>query len=94
MKVFAWQMLQRNSIKREIKRLELQVAQLAASLNKRTPQAHFFRFRRRPQSKVIELEIKYIFFLMLMASYRQEDGPDEGVENSHGISFFIYMNEE
>jgi hypothetical protein len=37
MKVFAWQMLHKNSIKREIKRLELQVAQLAASLNKRTP---------------------------------------------------------
>jgi hypothetical protein len=35
MKVFAWQMMHRNSIKREIKRLELQVAQLAASLNKR-----------------------------------------------------------
>jgi hypothetical protein len=34
MKIFAWQMLHRNSIKREIKRLELQVAELAAALNK------------------------------------------------------------
>jgi multisubunit Na+/H+ antiporter MnhG subunit len=34
LKIFAWQMLHRNSIKREIKRLELQIAELAAALNK------------------------------------------------------------
>jgi hypothetical protein len=34
MKVFAWQMLHRNSIKREIKRLELRIAELAKSLDK------------------------------------------------------------
>ena len=34
MKIFAWQMLHRNSIKREIKRLELRVAELASSLDK------------------------------------------------------------
>ena len=32
MKIFAWQMLARNSIKREIKRLELRIADLAQSL--------------------------------------------------------------
>lgn len=32
MKVFAWQMIARNSIKREIKRLELRIAELTASL--------------------------------------------------------------
>jgi len=32
MKVFAWQMIARNSIKREIKRLELRIAELPASL--------------------------------------------------------------
>jgi hypothetical protein len=34
MKIFAWQMLHRNSIKREIKRLELQIAELTAPLSK------------------------------------------------------------
>jgi len=34
MKIFAWQMLHRNSIKREIKRLELRLAELAAALGK------------------------------------------------------------
>ncbi|KPK33963.1 MAG: hypothetical protein AMJ65_19025 [Phycisphaerae bacterium SG8_4] len=34
MKVFAWQMIHRNSIKREIKRLELRIAALAESLEK------------------------------------------------------------
>jgi hypothetical protein len=34
MKIFAWQMIHRNSIKREIKRLELRVAALAESLEK------------------------------------------------------------
>jgi uncharacterized membrane protein YbjE (DUF340 family) len=34
MKVFAWQMLARNSVKREIKRLELRVAELAQALDK------------------------------------------------------------
>ena len=34
MKVFAWQMLHRNSIKREIKRVELQIAELMASTSK------------------------------------------------------------
>ncbi len=32
MKVFAWQMIARNSIKREVKRLELRIAELSASL--------------------------------------------------------------
>jgi uncharacterized membrane protein YjjB (DUF3815 family) len=32
MKVFAWQMIARNSVKREIKRLELRIAELPASL--------------------------------------------------------------
>lgn len=32
MKIFAWQMLARNSIKREIKRLELRIADLAQTL--------------------------------------------------------------
>jgi hypothetical protein len=32
MKVFAWQMLARNSIKREIKRLELRIAELAQAV--------------------------------------------------------------
>jgi hypothetical protein len=36
MKVFAWQMLHRNSIKREIKRLELRIDELMASPNKMT----------------------------------------------------------
>jgi hypothetical protein len=36
MKIFAWQMLHRNSIKREIKRLELRIAELASALNKTT----------------------------------------------------------
>ena len=36
MKIFAWQMLHRNSIKREIKRLELRIAQLTPSSNKTT----------------------------------------------------------
>jgi hypothetical protein len=34
MKVFAWQMLARNSVKREIKRVELRVAELAQALGK------------------------------------------------------------
>jgi len=34
LKVFAWQMLHRNSIKREIKRLELQIAELTTALSK------------------------------------------------------------
>lgn len=34
MKVFAWQMIARNSIKREIKRLEIRLAELAKSLDK------------------------------------------------------------
>ncbi len=34
MKIFAWQMIHRNSIKREIKRLELRIAALAESLEK------------------------------------------------------------
>lgn len=37
MKIFAWQMLHRNSIKREIKRLELRIAELAKSLDKTAP---------------------------------------------------------
>jgi len=32
MKIFAWQMLARNSIKREIKRLELRIAELAGAI--------------------------------------------------------------
>lgn len=36
MKVFAWQMIARNSIKREIKRLELRIAELPASLKNQT----------------------------------------------------------
>ncbi len=36
MKVFAWQMIHRNSIKREIKRLELRLAELAGALGKNT----------------------------------------------------------
>ena len=36
MKTFAWQMIHRNSIKREIKRLELRIAALAESLEKTT----------------------------------------------------------
>jgi hypothetical protein len=34
MKVFAWEMIHRNSIKREIKRLELRIAELTESLTK------------------------------------------------------------
>ncbi|MBP7052972.1 MAG: hypothetical protein KBE65_18360 [Phycisphaerae bacterium] len=34
MKVFAWQMMARNSVKREIKRLELRIAELAKALDK------------------------------------------------------------
>lgn len=34
MKIFAWQMLHRNSLAREIKRLEIRVAELAKSLDK------------------------------------------------------------
>jgi len=34
MKVFAWQMLARNSVKREIKRLEIRIAELAKSLDR------------------------------------------------------------
>ena len=34
MKIFAWQMIARNSIKREIKRLEIRIAELAKSLDK------------------------------------------------------------
>jgi len=33
MKVFAWEMINRNSIKREIKRLELRITELAKSLD-------------------------------------------------------------
>ena len=33
MKVFAWQMIHRNSIKREIKRLELRIAELNETVN-------------------------------------------------------------
>jgi hypothetical protein len=36
MKIFAWQVLHRNSIKREIKRLELRIAELTPSGNKTT----------------------------------------------------------
>jgi multisubunit Na+/H+ antiporter MnhG subunit len=35
MKIFAWQMIHRNSIKREIKRLELRIAELHESLKNR-----------------------------------------------------------
>jgi len=34
MKIFAWQMLHRNSLAREIKRLEIRIAELAKSLDK------------------------------------------------------------
>ena len=34
LKVFAWQMIHRNSIKREIKRLELRIVELSQALNK------------------------------------------------------------
>ncbi|MBN1509134.1 MAG: hypothetical protein JW955_19975 [Sedimentisphaerales bacterium] len=34
MKIFAWQMIHRNSIKREIKRVELRIAELVGSMNK------------------------------------------------------------
>jgi len=34
MKIFAWQMLHRNSIKREIKRLELRIAEMTKLLDK------------------------------------------------------------
>ena len=37
MKVFAWQMIARNSIKREVKRLEIRIAELAKSLDKQAP---------------------------------------------------------
>ena len=37
MKIFAWQMLHRNSLAREIKRLEIRIAELAKSLDKTTP---------------------------------------------------------
>lgn len=33
MKVFAWQMIARNSIKREVKRLELRIAELSTTLS-------------------------------------------------------------
>ena len=33
-KIFAWQMIHRNGIKREIKRLELRIAELTGSLEK------------------------------------------------------------
>jgi hypothetical protein len=36
MKVFAWQMIHRNSIKREIKRLELRIAELARSVGEKS----------------------------------------------------------
>jgi len=36
MKIFAWQMLARNSIKREIKRLELRIAELARSVGEKS----------------------------------------------------------
>lgn len=36
MKIFAWQMLARNSVKREIKRLELRIAELAKSLGEKS----------------------------------------------------------
>ena len=34
MKIFAWQMMPRNSIAREIKRLEIRIVELAKSLDK------------------------------------------------------------
>ena len=34
MKVFAWQMIHKNSVKREINRMELRIAELAGSVNK------------------------------------------------------------
>jgi hypothetical protein len=34
MKIFAWQMIHRNSIKREIKKLELRIAELAEAMKK------------------------------------------------------------
>ena len=37
MKVFAWQMIARNSIKREVKRLEIRIAELTKSLDKQAP---------------------------------------------------------
>lgn len=37
MKIFAWQVIHRNSLKRELKRLELRIAQLTDSLAERTP---------------------------------------------------------
>jgi uncharacterized membrane protein YbjE (DUF340 family) len=37
MKVFAWEMVHRHSIKREIKRLELRIAELTDSIAQRTP---------------------------------------------------------
>jgi hypothetical protein len=37
MKVFAWEMVHRHSIKREIKRLELRIAEVTDSLAERTP---------------------------------------------------------
>ncbi len=37
MKVFAWQMMARNSIKREVKRLEIRIAELAKSLDRQAP---------------------------------------------------------
>ena len=35
MKIFAWQMLARNSVKREIKRLELRIAELNEAVKSR-----------------------------------------------------------
>jgi len=41
MKVFAWQMLARNNIKREIKRLEIRIVELTKALDKSaTPGSH------------------------------------------------------
>jgi len=37
MKIFAWQMIHRNSVAREIKRLEVRVAGLAKALDKSSP---------------------------------------------------------
>jgi len=39
MKIFAWQMIHRNSIKREIKQLELRIAKMAGSLEMRNDKA-------------------------------------------------------
>ncbi len=39
MKIFAWQMLARNSVKREIKRLELRIVELGKSLAENTRRA-------------------------------------------------------